>query len=1261
MDLEQAIALTNQLVYRQVGRYLSDLEQIIFIGAWRNQTYEQIADAQGYSVKYLKDDSGRKLWKLLTQAFNQSVNKTNFRSIIERRFTTEQQASTQPSSQLSSQPSSQSSSQPFSQPSSQLSSPLSEQPRSPLTTLQPATIDWGETIDVSTFYGRSPELTTLTEWINRDRCRLIAILGMGGIGKTALSVKLSQGLIQVEPGESEVSTLGQFNFVIWRSLRNAPPLEVLLTDLVSFLSRQQATQADLQSLMEHLRSHRCLVVLDNLESILQGSDRAGQFRSGYENYEELLRLVSESNHQSCLVLTSREKPAIVAAYEGVDLLVRSLPLTGSKQAAQGILQAKGLVGSEAQSVLLGDRYGNSPLALKIVATSIQDLYDGAIDAFMQEDTFIFNGVRRLFDQQFSRLSQVEQSILYWLAINREWTTVTELYEDISPAVSRASLLESLESLSWRSLIERQAGAYTQQPVVMEYVIDRLVEQIVAELETLHLSLFLNYALIKTTAKDYVREAQQRLLLGVIGDRFRDAFRAPTAQSQQVAKILDALRQPAVKLSNYGAGNLINLCTLLELDLTGADFSELNVCHAYLQNRQLHRVNLTRANLHKSVFTQTFGNVLAVAFSPNGQLLATGDTLGDVQLWQVADGQKYLTCQGHTNRVWSVVFSPDGTCLASSSDDCTIKLWSLEHQSLKHQSFEPQSFDHGTCLNTLQGHTDWVHTLAFSPDGTRLVSGSDDYTVKIWRLSSGTCLQTLDGHSSWVQSVAFSGDGRWIASGSDDQTIKLWDAQSGVCLQTLQGHHSWIQTVKFSPDSQILASGGGDGLTKLWDVQTGTCIRTIAAHTQQIWAIAFHPNQPILATGSGDQRVKLWNIHTGDCFRTLQAHTSAVWAIAFNPDSNPDSNSNNELDNTILASGSQDQTVRLWNIETGHCLKTLQGHSGQVWSVAFSPTSDLLATASHDRTIRIWHSRTGACLKTLQGHTSWVQAVAFDPEGQRIASGSDDQTAKIWDVSTGQCITTLKGHRSWIWSVAFSPDGQTLVTSSHDRTNQLWNLQSNQPEKTLPGYTDWIRNIVFSPNGQALVSRINEDKILLWDAHTGESLQTLSGHRDQVWFVTFSPDGSMLASGSADQTIKLWDVNTGTCVKTLVGHTSHVWSVAFSPNGQQLVSGGSDRTVRLWDVTTGTLQYPRTVQHQLSDHSRPVRSVAFNAAGTLVASGSEDETVKLWEVRTGICVQTLRSDRPYEGINITDVTGITAAQKATLKALGAIDERSSFPG
>lgn len=1198
MDLEHTLEIVNQAVYAQIGRYLGDVEQLIFIGTWHHQTYDRIAKAHGYSVKYLKDDSGRKFWKLLSQVLGESVSKNNFRSAIAR-FSQRQESQKTRDDQ------------------NRLRQVAATQPR--FSSVQ---IDWGEVIDVSQFYGRSAELTTLMQWVVIDRCRLVALLGMGGIGKTALSVKLANQLLIT----SSIQERNEFAFVTWRSLRNAPLLDTLLADLVPFLSNQQDTQNNLHRLMHHLRSSRCLVILDNVETILQGGERAGQFRAGYEEYGELLRMVSESNHQSCVILTSREKPAVIAVDEGMNLKVRSLQLRGSEQAAQAILQGKRLVGSTRQKQMLCDRYGNSPLALKIVASSIQDIFDGEIQPFLEQDTAIFNGIRRLLDQQFDRLSSLERTILYWLAINREWMTIPELHADIVPPVAKTKLLESLESLSWRSLIEKQAGRYTLQPVVMEYVTDLLVEDMVADLTSLSpqspsfLTRLNTYALLKTTVKEYIRDSQMRLILHPIAEHLSRQLGSPRAIAQHMQRLL-ALLQNTRPSTGYNAGNLLNLCRQLGIDLTGYDFSGLPVWHAYLRGATLHRVNFNHADLSHSVFMEPLGIVFSVAFSPDSSMVAIADSHGELHLRQVETGQMIFSRAGHEYSIRFVAFSPDGQKIATSSEDQTIKLWDIST---------------GECVQTLTGHRQWILSLAFSSDSQTLASCGVDATVRLWDLTTGQCQQILQGHIGWIWSIAFSPTSELLATGGEDYTIRLWDKQTGTCCRLLTGHRDLVWSVAFSPDGTTLASGSRDQTIQLWNLQTGQVQQVLRGHIAQVWAIAFSPDGQLLASGSADRTIRLWDVTTGNCIKILQGHTNSIRTLAFSPDG------------IRLVSGAHDQMVKIWDVTTGHCLRTFQGQTHQVLSVAFSPTNSRLVSGSADNYARIWHSHTGTNLKTLIGHQGWIESVAISPDGCLIATGSHDRTVRLWDAETGVCRSVLQGFADWLRSLAISPDGSLLATSSDEEEIRLWKTDTGALERVLKGHTGWVWCVAFSPDGTLLASSSSDHTVKLWDITTGACIQTLRANNSQFWCVAFSPDGTLLASGGDDCQIWLWEVLEGRVLKTLAGHHGLVRSIAFSPAGL-LASGSDDYTIRLWDSSRGNLL------NVLAGHMNLVQSVAFNGNGTILASGSSDSTIKLWSSKTGDCFKTLSAERPYEGMTIVGVTGLTVTQQSALQILGAVQE------
>ncbi|MFN7384702.1 MAG: protein kinase domain-containing protein [Dolichospermum sp.] len=580
-----------------------------------------------------------------------------------------------------------------------------------------------------------------------------------------------------------------------------------------------------------------------------------------------------------------------------------------------------------------------------------------------------------------------------------------------------------------------------------------------------------------------------------------------------------------------------------------------------------------------------------------------------------------TLTGHSHSVISVAYSPDGQTLASGSSDKTIKLWNVKT---------------GKLLQTLKGHSSWVTSVAYSPDGQTLASGSGDNTIKLWDVNTGNLLQTFTGHSSSVNSVAYSPDGQTLASGSGDKTIKLWDVKTGNLLQTLPGHSGWVRPVAYSPDGQTLASGSQDDTIKLWNVKTGNLLQTLPSHSYEVNSVAYSPDGQTLASGNFDNTIKIWQLVASISKAPVQQPQSQVsQPVISTPPSQPVTIpapqttipvKNTKLRKLLIAAilgliGTQIYGYALYsvfpinpisiiaNLFSGISLeKTLKGHFNWVRSVAYSPDGQTLASGSDDNTIKLWNVNTGNLLQTFTGHSDLVWSVAYSPDGQTLASGSWDKTIKLWDVKTGNLLQTLKGHSDFVISVAYSPDGQTLASGSSDGTIKLWNIKTGKLLQTLKGHYVSVISVAYSPNGQTLASGSwdNDKTIKLWNVKTGKLLQTLEGHSDSVYSVAYSPDGKTLASGSCDKTIKLWNVKTGNLLQTLEGHSSWVISVAYSPDGQTLASGSDDKTIKLWDVKTGELLQTFTA------HSNSVLSVAYSRDGQTLASGSGD--VKIWRLK-----------------------------------------------
>jgi WD40 repeat protein/transcriptional regulator with XRE-family HTH domain len=1074
--------------------------------------------------------------------------------------------------------------------------------------------DWGEAPHVEQLYGRDKELLTVEQWIVDNSCRIVALLGIGGIGKTSLAMAATSHMKEA------------FAFVFWRSLQNAPLLKHILRDCIHLISLQRRTDLpeseddQITLLLQYFREHRCLLVLDNVETVLQSGKGTGSYREGYEGYGRLVRRIGEAKHQSCLLLTSREKPDEVAFFEGSFSPVRSHTLEGLTSAdGRAILRDKGLYGEEQDWEALVNHYGGNPLSLKLVSQFIREIFDGNIAGFLADGEMLLSDVYAVLDQQFERLSTLEQEIIYWLAIEREPVSLKMIQSNMVRPVVTRMLQEALRSLRRRDFIEISHTGFVLQNVVMEFVTDRFVDGVYEEITSEAMMLFESHPLIKAQAKEYVRESQTRLILQPVAQRLLATFGKEDVE-KMFTNILTSLRSRRPQRPSYAAGNVLNLLVHGQSDLRGYDFSQLMVRQAWLQEAMLPEVNFAQADLATSVFADTFGSILSLAMSPNGNVIAAGTSNGEIWVWDGASGTPLQTFQAHTDWVRSIVFNADGSIIASSSNDQTVRLWEV---------------DSGRCLMTLHGHINRVWSVAFSPDGTTIASGGDDQLVRVWEVSSGECLKRFQGPTHRINALVFSTDGGTIATGSEDQTVRLWDVSNGECLMTLKGHTGWIRSVAFSPDGKTIASGSSDQTVRVWKADDGQCLETLRGHTGWVYSVAFNSDGSTIVSGSADHTVRLWETRSGRCLKVLQGHSGWVRSTAYGPDG------------SVVVSGSEDQTVRVWEVSSGRCLRTLRGYSKRITCVSMSGNGNVLASGGDD--LCVWEVKSGRCLRSLQGHSSWVYSVAFSPDGSSLATGSSDHTVRLWDVKSGQCLKVLQGHGKCVWSVAFGPDGKTIASGSNDQTVRLWDVKSGQCLKSLQGHIGWVYSVAFSPDGSTVASGGDDQTVRVWDVKSDQCLQVLQGHVNRVWSVAFSPNGETIASGGDDQTVRVWDVKSGQCLKTLQGHTGWIRSVAFSPDESVVVSGSEDRTVRVWDRNSGQcLQV-------LQGHRSSVWSVAFSPDGNTVISGSDDGTLKMWNMRTWECLKMLRSDRPYERMDITGVIGVTEAQKAALKTLGALVE------
>ena len=604
---------------------------------------------------------------------------------------------------------------------------------------------------------------------------------------------------------------------------------------------------------------------------------------------------------------------------------------------------------------------------------------------------------------------------------------------------------------------------------------------------------------------------------------------------------------------------------------------------------------TETYQERALLTGLTGSADSVCLSTNGRILASGSWDGTIKLWDVATGtlQRTLT-SGYF--LTGVRLSPDGRTLASAGSSEMgrgIELWDVTTGTMR-QELSPEGYPEVLSMN-------------FSPDGQTLASSSNSDTVRLWDVNTGTLLWTFNDDPAWrysahINSMRFSPDGQTLVSASQAETRRgnhkfytmgLWDVASGEPLKRLTVQADAVSTLCWSADGQTLASASQDGTIQLWDIATSEPLKVLTVQADAVSTLCWSADGQTLASASQDGTIQLWDVATGLPHHRFTGHTSHVSSLYWRGDGQ------------TLVAGYDDSRVRLWDAVTGMPRHTFVGRTEDGRSLSFSEArrdvslsadGQLLASGSDDTTILLWDVATGALRQTFPGHTERVSSLCFSADGRLLASGSWDKTIRLWDVATGTSlktlgtpIGTLTASADLVYDnrMAFSPDGQMLARSAGGV--RLWNVATGTLLHTLTSQTGEILSVRFSPDGQTLASGdgfsdwtelgITEHTIRLWDVASGEPRKTITGHVGTVASLCWSPDGQTLASGggysggeppSPDYTVRVWDVTTGELRRTLIGHTGEILSVRFSADGQTLASGSADGTILLWDITPEAL-------------------------------------------------------------------------------------------
>jgi WD40 repeat protein/transcriptional regulator with XRE-family HTH domain len=1134
-------------------------------------------------------------------------------------------------------------------PASAVNTPLATTRRTQHTNeplQQTRRVDWDNALAVPSFFGRERELSLLAEWVIEEGCHLIGLLGLGGIGKSALAIHLMR---QIEEN---------FDVVIWRSLRDSLTCEVLIDDCLQVLAPGLPAQMParleqrLNLLLTYLRDQRMLIVLDNLESLLEEGVESGRLRAGYEDYARFFQLVGESGHQSCLVFTSREKPTCLASLEGQRSSVRILRLAQLEaKSCELLLAEKGVTGNSADKARLIDAYAGNPLALKIVTQTIVDLFDGEIALFLAQGEIIFGTIRTLLDEQVARLSSVEQSVLLWLAILREPSTLDELMAVFARPLWRIHLLEAIEALYRRSLVERgkRAGSFTLHSVVLEYATAWLLTKASRGVEDGKLDQLVEYGLCLAQAKEYVRYAQEQLLVIPLLNRLHNIFRSRGTIEARLLSLLSELRDIPGESQGYAPANLVALLRLHRGSLRGLDLSRLTLRSVHFQDVEMQDTSLAGAVIQESSFSEPFDTVSAIAVNRSGETLAAVSRHREIRLWDIGGLTLRQSWRAHTDMVHALTFSPDGETLATTGGgDGTVKLWRVSDGALLWQG----------------RHQNQARTLAFAPDSRLLASSGGDETVLLWDVPGNTLLQTLR-HPNPVTALAWlqadSPDYNLLATGDVTGSIWLWEmrqSEPARCIQTLTAHTDNVQGLAFSPDGSLLASASWDCTVKLWAIEganisapaRGKLWQTLMGHTSPLSCVVWSPDGRTLASSSSDCTVRLWDLKLLRCRAVLQGHRKGLCGCAF------------MHEGRTLVSGSADGTIRLWDVESGQCLRIVQGYANAVYDVDWSPDGTQLVSGGSDALVALWDLTSNAPPRLLAGHTGVVIGVGWSGDGSQLATSEWNNAIRIWNPHSGDCLELLQytdGANNCFDRLAWSPDSKRLASGTFARGVQVYEMAVPPAQRLEQRWgarplASWIRHLAWSPNGAMLAGGGADGIVYVWDATAGALLHQFTGHYSTIIDLAWNLTGTRLASGSMGAEggeLFVWDIARGERVAALTGHPEMVfavcWGAQLSADDELLVSADGNGALRGWNAQGGELRWMRQA------HTGRIHSLRRSPDGSTLASCGDDGAIMLWDMQSGEYLRTLRRDRPYERTDITGMTGITDAQRTSLISLGAI--------
>lgn len=1048
-----------------------------------------------------------------------------------------------------------------------------------------------------------------------DKKLVVVLYGFGGIGKTTLLKRLADNDKFEYTFIYEVKNKENFTFVA----------KIILRECFGETTLPDDERELMDQIFHRLETKKVLIVIDNLESIMGIGEESGKILPEYQGFVAFCNKFLETETQSRLIMSGREMLELGSRFIESYATIKMLGMDAGQ--ARKVLRDLNLNGSEHEWTEFTEYYSGNPLELKIAAREICDSYSCNISDFLH-DPSIPHELHELLREQFERFNKLEKVILLWCAVERE--PVDEEY-----LISRFTLLEhghrsikrAFANVHNHCFVERDTEdrrtVYYLQPVIQEFLSERLVDIFLNELVRSSPDYFKVVPLVDTDSKEYILEIQKKLLVAPLQESLARNYGDEISDSY-----LKSMCDATGNERSYSIGNIISILSARSSLIENWDFS-----NRYVLNTDLRRIKIKNCDFRNAVFEHvlmlhTFGNMIDVKFSFDDKIIIGGATDYNLYLWDSKDLSFRYKLSGHNDWIRSV--ASNSSFIASGSNDQTIRVYDAK---------APHAF-----INAFREENRVRKVVLPKQADDYVYSAGDAGIINQWNIVTGE-RQKFSSHTGvvWNFIVTQINHTPSIVSVSDDGKAIIWNVIDKSAKTVFTTEHSifghcGLRSVVYDDENERLFFGSVNGNIIVFSMTEQKVVKVLSCQGI-VWSLDYDRMRKKLISASG-KNIIIWNC-CEECYMpeyTLDAHDCDIWNVYYNSNY------------TKIISTADDYCFNLWDATKYRNLSSIAGYTNLLRCVFVSENNDAIYIAGDDSVIREYKLTNRANpTRFFEGHTNRIRHVDVSADGRMMLSCSDDKTVILWNLETGE-KRVFYGHKKRVWSVCFLKD-QQFASAGEENDIYIWDFNKDEPIYYLRGHEDWIWDITYCRSNGLLASASEDKKCKLWDVEAKKELYTFNDHDKWLFGVSFDDAGRHIVTASTDGTANIYDTTSKEKICTLSNFECWVWSAIFLEDDVVAV-GSQDGSVTVFKIDFGQKVAVRLKKHML--HHGWVDSLALSKKHKQFYSASADETVKVWSMDSYSYMDDFCIDKPYDKMRISNAHGLTSSELQSLRQLGAED-------